>query len=100
LLKSRLCTLLLPRFLGFLDFLILICGIIKKNRIMKTKEKIKFTLLGAGIGAGITFIISKVKYNKKLSDKGEEILEKKDKEIAQVLKEMRNEKNKTEKYEQ
>lgn len=67
---------------------------------MKTKEKIKFTLLGVGIGAGITFIISKVKYNKKLSDKGEEILEKKDKEIAQVLKEMRNEKNKTEKYEQ
>lgn len=67
---------------------------------MKTKEKIKFILLGAGIGAGITFIISKVKYNKKLSDKGEEILEKKDKEFAQVLKEMRNEKNKTEKYEQ
>ncbi len=67
---------------------------------MKTKEKIKFTLLGAGIGAGITFIISKVKYKKKLIDNGEEILEKKDKEIAQVLKEMRNEKNKTEKYEQ
>ena len=62
---------------------------------MKTKEKIKFTLLGAGIGAGITFIISKVKYNKKLSDKEEEISERKDKEFAQVLKEIRNEKNKT-----
>lgn len=67
---------------------------------MKTKEKIKFTLLGAGIGAGITFIISTVKYNKRLSDKAEEISEEKDKEFAQVLKEMRNEKNKTEKYEQ
>lgn len=67
---------------------------------MKTKEKIKFTLLGAGIGAGITFIISKVKNNKKLSDKAEEISEKKDKEFAQVLKEIENEQNKTEKYDE
>lgn len=67
---------------------------------MKTKEKIKFTLLGAGIGAGITFIISKVKYNKKLSDKEEEISERKDKEFAKVLKEIENEQNKTEKYDE
>ncbi len=59
---------------------------------MKTKEKIGFTLLGAGIGAGITFIISKIKFAKELKDKTEEILEKKDKEFAQVLKEIKNEK--------
>lgn len=59
---------------------------------MKAKEKIGFTLLGAGIGAGITFMISKVKFGKKLKDKTEEILEEKDKEFAQVLMELKKQK--------